>query len=76
MAQDPIYKPRGITIESQGGLNLSNVQESVRASQRLQGRLNQLSDLAFSKMKEKAIREGKQYGVENRPSGEQLADAV
>jgi hypothetical protein len=76
MAQDPIYKPRGITIESQGGLNLSNVQESVRASQRLQGRLNQLSDLAFSKMKEKAIREGKQYGVENRPSVEQLADAV
>lgn len=76
MAQDPIYKPRGITIESQGGLNLSNVQESVKASQRLQGRLNQLSDLAFSKMKEKAIREGKQYGVENRPSVEQLADAV
>lgn len=76
MAQDPIYKPRGITIESQGGLNLSNVQESVRASQRLQGRLNQLSDLAFSKMREKAISEGKQYGVENRPSVEQLADAV
>ena len=76
MAQDPIYRSRGISIESQGRLNLTNVQEQIRASQRLSGRLDQLSQLALGEIKETAIREGKQYGVQNPPSLPQIADAI
>lgn len=76
MAEDRRYRSRGITLESQGRLDLSNIQEGIRASQTLERRLDQVSDLAFGKMKEKAVREGKQYGVQNTPSLEQIADAV
>jgi hypothetical protein len=76
MAEDRRYRSRRIGLESQGRLDLTNVQETIRASQRLSQNLDRLTKFAFGKLEEKAIREGKQYGVENTPSIEQIADAV
>lgn len=76
MAEDRRYRSRGISLESQGRLDLSNVQESIRASQTLERRLDQVSELALGQMRRTAIKEGKQYGAQNRPSVQQIYDAV
>jgi len=76
MAEDRRYRSRGISLESPGRLDLSNIQEGIRASQTLERRLDQVSELALGQMKRTAIREGKQYGAQNRPSVQQIYDAI
>ena len=76
MAEDRRYRSRGITLENQGRLDLSNIQEGIRASQTLSRRLDQVSEIALGQMKRTAIREGKQYGAQNRPSVQQIYDAI
>jgi hypothetical protein len=76
MAEDRKYTSRGISLASPGRLDFTNIQQSIRGSQTLQKRLDQVSDMAYGQMKKTAVREGKQYAVENRPSIQQISDAV
>lgn len=77
MAQDPKqYRSRGITLESQTPLRFTATQEMSRASQNLSARLDRISDFAFEKMAKDAERKGKMFGVQNRPTLEQISIAV
>ena len=77
MAQDPKqYRSRGYTLESQTPLRFTSLQEATRASQTLSARLDRISDFAFEKMTQEAERKGKMFGVQNRPTLEQISIAV
>ena len=76
MAERTRYQSRGISIERQSPIDVSNIQETVRASQRLESRLDRISEIAFGEAKEDAIRRGREYAANNRPTLQQYIDAV
>lgn len=76
MAEDRIYRSRGYVLDKPATLQLTNVQESIRGSQTLQKRLDQVSEMALGKLKTQAEREGELYGVTHQISAQQLSDAI
>lgn len=70
------YTSRGYTLQSPGRLELADIQESTRLSQNIISKVDQLTQFAFGKAKSKAEARGKQYGAENKPTLEQLNDAI
>lgn len=77
MAQDPKqYRSRGITLESQQPLQFTQFQEAVRGSQTLSARIDKISNMAFEKMAVEAEKRGKMFGVQNRPTLEQISIAI
>jgi hypothetical protein len=57
-------------------LEYSNLEESIRSSRQMQDRLSQLSQFAFKDLTQTAQRQGQEYAVKNRPSLQQISDAV
>lgn len=76
MADNPRYQKSGILYADMPTLQFSSVQESIKASRSLSDSLNKISDFAFKGVADKAKKEGMLYGVTNRPSLEQLGDAL
>jgi len=76
MVERTRYTGRGISLERQAPVDVSNIQETVRASQRLESRLDRISELAFGEAKKDAVRRGQEYAANNRPTLQQYIDAV
>jgi len=76
MVERTRYTSRGISLERQAPVDVSNIQETVRASQRLESRLDRISELAFGEAKKDAVRRGQEYAANNRPTLQQYIDAV
>jgi len=70
------YTRRGITLERTQPLDFAATKESIRSSQALETRLDKISEIAFEQLKSKAEREGKLYGVQNKPTLQQIQDAI
>jgi hypothetical protein len=70
------YQRRGITLERTQPLDFAATREAISFSKDLSARLDKISDIAFEQLKTKAEREGKLYGVQNRPTLEQVQDAI
>ena len=70
------YTSRGIGIDQQSPISVSNIQESIRSSQSLEARLDRIGDIAFGVAKENAIKRGQEYAANNRPTVQQYIDAV
>jgi hypothetical protein len=70
------YTSRGIGIDQQSPISVSNIQESIRSSQSLEARLDRIGDIAFGKAKEDAIKRGQEYAANNRPTVQQYIDAA
>ena len=58
--------------------NITDVgsRQALQASQSLQQRLDNISEFALGKLKDKALQEGQLYGVKNAPTIEQITRAV
>lgn len=58
--------------------NITDVggRQALQASQSLQQRLDNISEFALGKLKDKALQEGQLYGVKNAPTVEQITRAV
>ena len=58
--------------------NITDVgsRQALQASQSLEKRLNNISDFALGKLKDRALQEGQLYGVKNAPTIEQITRAI
>ena len=76
MAQDPRYQRQSIQIADVPELRLSNLQETIKGSARLEQALDRVSATAFKEVSEQQQKRGMQYGLENAPSLEELSESV
>lgn len=76
MAQDPRYTRQNIQLADVPDIRLSNIQESIKGSARLEQALDRISATAFKEITEQQQKRGMQYGLENAPSLEELDQAV
>lgn len=65
-----------VTATSPQKLDMSNVRAAITGSQALESRLDRLTSLLYTDLEKEAKAKGLQYGVANRPSLEQIADAT
>jgi len=65
-----------VRATSPQALDLSNVEIAARSMGNLENRLNQVSQILYRDLTQKAIREGREYAVKNPVSTKQVADAV
>ena len=76
MAELPRYQPTGYLPADVPRLDFANIKESVAMTQGISAALDRLSNFAFKEADEKAEREGLKFGVENRPSADQVMAAL
>jgi len=76
MADNPRYTRQNIQLADLPEVRLTNIQESVKGSARLEQALDRISATAFKEITEQQQERGMQYGLENAPSLEELNEAV
>jgi len=76
MAELPRYQPTGYLPADVPRLDFANLKESVAMTQGISAALDRLSSFAFKEADERAEREGLKFGVENRPSADQVMAAL
>jgi hypothetical protein len=77
MAQDPRrYRRKYITLEGTQKFDLADTRAFIAGSQSLESKLDRISKVAFGEAREQATQKGKEYGVQNRPSIEQIRDSI
>ena len=76
MAELPRYQPTGYLPADVPRLDFANLKESVAMTQGISAALDRLSNFAFKEADERAEREGLKFGVENRPSADQVMAAL
>jgi hypothetical protein len=76
MAELPRYQPTGYLPADVPRLDFANLKESVAMTQGINASLDRLSSFAFKEAEERAEREGLKFGVENRPSADQVMAAL
>jgi hypothetical protein len=76
MAELPRYQPTGYLPADVPRLDFANLKESVAMTQGISAALDRLSSFAFKEAEERAEREGLKFGVENRPSADQVMAAL
>ncbi len=76
MAQDPVYKRASIYDLETPKLNLDTYQQAVGSSRQLEAALDKLTGVAVKKSGEAAAERGKQYGIDNPVSVDQLLEGA
>jgi len=76
MAELPRYQPTGYLPADVPRLDFANIKESIAMTQGISSALDRLSNFAFKEADERAEREGLKFGVENRPSADQVMAAL
>jgi hypothetical protein len=76
MAQDPIYRRQNVQLADVPELRMSNIQETIKGTARLEQALDRISATAFKEITEQQQKRGMEYGLENAPSLEELNEAV
>ena len=76
MAELPRYQPTGYLPADVPRLDFANIKESVAMTQGINASLDRLANFAFKEAEERAEREGLKFGVENRPSADQVMAAL
>ena len=64
------------TLEPTARLELSNIQEATRYSQNVASKLDKLQEFAFGRLKGQAEARGKAYGAANKPTLDQIGEAM
>jgi hypothetical protein len=76
MADNPRYQRQNIMLAETQPLQFSDVKESISASKSLQLSLDRISEFAFKQATETAKKAGAEYGITNKPTLQQYADAI
>jgi hypothetical protein len=76
MADNPRYQRQNIMLAETQPLQFSDVKESIAASKSLQLSLDRISEFAFKQATETAKKAGAEYGITNKPTLQQYADAI
>ena len=76
MADNPRYQRQNIVLAETQPLQFADIKESISASRSLQSSLDRISEFAFRQAAETAKKAGAEYGVTNRPTLQQYADAI
>jgi len=76
MADNPVYQRQNITLADTQPLQFADFQESIKSSKSLIAGLDKISKFAMESQTEKAKKAGAEYGASNRPSLQQIMDAV
>jgi len=76
MAELPRYQPTGYLPADVPRLDFANLKESVAMTQGINASLDRLANFAFKEAEERAEQEGLKFGVENRPSADQVMAAL
>ena len=76
MADNPRYQRQNIMLAETQPLQFADVKESISASKSLQSSLDRISEFAFKQATETAKKAGAEYGITNKPTLQQYADAI
>ena len=76
MAENPRYQRQNIMLAETQPLQFADVKESISASKSLQLSLDRISEFAFKQATETAKKAGAEYGITNKPTLQQYADAI
>jgi hypothetical protein len=76
MADNPRYQRQNIMLAETQPLQFADVKESISASKSLQLSLDRISEFAFKQATETAKKAGAEYGITNKPTLQQYADAI
>ena len=76
MAENPRYTRQNIQLADIPEVRLTNIQETIKGSARLEQALDRISATAFKEITEQQQERGMQYGLENAPSLEELNEAT
>lgn len=76
MADNPRYQRQNIMLAETQPLQFADIKESISRSKSLESSLNRISEFAFKSAAEKAKKAGAEYGVTNKPTLKQYADAI
>jgi hypothetical protein len=76
MAENPRYQRQNIMLAETQPLQFTDIKESISASKSLQSGLDRISKFAFEQASETAKKAGAEYGITNKPTLQQYADAI
>lgn len=76
MADNPRYQRQNIVLAETQPFQFADIKESIASSKSLQSSLDRISEFAFRQAAETAKKAGAEYGVTNRPTLQQYADAI
>lgn len=76
MADNPRYQRQNIMLAETQPLQFADIKESISASKSLQSGLDRISKFAFEQAAETAKKAGAEYGINNRPTLQQYAEAI
>ena len=76
MADNPRYQRQNIVLAETQPFQFADIKESIASSRSLQASLDKISEFAFRQAAETAKKAGAEYGVTNRPTLQQYADAI
>lgn len=76
MAENPRYQRQNIMLAETQPLQFTDIKESISASKSLQSGLDRISKFAFEQASETAKKAGAAYGITNKPTLQQYADAI
>jgi hypothetical protein len=76
MADNPRYQRQNIMLAETQPLQFTDIKESISASKSLQSGLDRISKFAFEQASETAKKAGAAYGITNKPTLQQYADAI
>jgi hypothetical protein len=76
MAENPRYQRQNIMLAETQPLQFADIKESVASSKSLQSGLDRISKFAFEQAAETAKKAGAEYGINNRPTLQQYAEAI
>ena len=76
MADNPRYQRQNIMLAETQPLQFADIKESISASKSLQLSLDRISEFAFKQATETAKKAGAEYGITNKPTLQQYADAI
>lgn len=76
MADNPRYQRQNIVLAETQPFQFADIKESIASSRSLQSSLDRISEFAFRQAAETAKKAGAEYGVTNRPTLQQYADAI
>lgn len=76
MAENPRYQRQNIMLAETQPLQFTDIKESISASKSLQSSLDRISKFAFEQASETAKKAGAEYGITNKPTLQQYADAI
>lgn len=76
MAENPRYQRQNIVLAETQPFQFADIRENIAASKSLQSSLDRISEFAFRQAAETAKKAGAEYGVTNRPTLQQYADAI